>query len=389
MTKKQNFFLLSFVCVIVFFSTVVTENLAFASSVGKNDPTALTLSVNNESKIDVKSSHFIVRVWPNDEIVSGIKVGEEVPLLTLPKEAVHFKNGQVEIKVNPDTLSDKYINKDGRVSIEVHVLQPSTNDIATTSATVRLYKNTTDSKSYWIDPLIDAEAKNLLSAESISTPMNLNIEFFKSPADLTEVINSDCGSLRTDLEKTANWWSTIGDTFPVGGKTAKMTYQGSHDTTYGSAVSVSGGWKAQGSKSIGSAFGVEYVNSSSNMTYRVQTKYGYYRTYYTRGCGTLSIKWEVMNETGGSDRVAASTPNFTNCSPVSGVSTWYRESSSGNSTSYSTGVKAAGTINIDLSLSTNYGSKRKLIYNLDGASRRMCGSNNSPALASRVQSKLP
>lgn len=58
MTKKQNFFLLS---VIVFLSTVETENLAFASSVGKNDSTAITISAKNDSKMNMKNAHYIKR----------------------------------------------------------------------------------------------------------------------------------------------------------------------------------------------------------------------------------------------------------------------------------------------------------------------------------------
>ena len=90
--------------------------------------------------------------------------------------------------------------------------------------------------------------------------------------------------------------------------------------------------------------------------------------------------------TGGTDTCTATAPNWT---PYANVASgdWHRTRTDGKDYYLEGGVKIKDVIGIDLSSQRAYASSHKMIYNVSGSAKKMCGNNNTPATAGKVQEK--
>ncbi|HLL36292.1 MAG TPA: hypothetical protein VK545_20965 [Streptomyces sp.] len=159
------------------------------------------------------------------------------------------------------------------------------------------------------------------------------------------------------------------------------------DLLDGVASNISSNWKAGGSKSAAAGWGFNWNKSSGKRCYQTQVEYGKYR-YTSGGCGgsgTYST-WQPRKETGGTDTCTATAPNWTQCANVASGD-WYRTRTDGKDYYLEGGVKIKDVIGIDLSSQRAYASSHKMIYNVSGSAKNMCGNNNTPATAGKVQEK--
>ncbi|MCK8438463.1 hypothetical protein G3I77_37315 [Streptomyces sp. D2-8] len=86
------------------------------------------------------------------------------------------------------------------------------------------------------------------------------------------------------------------------------------------------------------------------------------------------------------DTYTATAPNWTQCANVASGD-WYRTRTDGKDYYLEGGVKIKDVIGIDLSSQRAYVSTHKLIYNVSGSAKKMCGNNSTPATAGKVQEK--
>ena len=98
--------------------------------------------------------------------------------------------------------------------------------------------------------------------------------------------------------------------------------------------------------------------------------------------------WRPWSETGGTgENTNINRPNWTHCRNVS-TGTWRRNGTQGSAYSFGSAVKFADRIGIDLSIRREYSSSQQLVYNIRGAPKKLCGSNDEPAQASKIMEKL-
>lgn len=329
------------------------------------------------------------------EIRVALEIGDKVPILQLPSEVVRISGNKFSIHLDPNNLPEDYINDDGRVDIGVNVILPEEKLMGFTHETVRFLKDTNKTPLSWIDPLIDVETfdqvKNYLAdKEKIPELVKTNVELFDAPG-LSEFTKSDVSKsedesiglfLKTKIGE-ADVWATVGYSLPLSGNPGNFIYEGGHSTKYGGGIRHSTAWSASGSYTRSSVWGMSWLESTSQRAHNVQVRYHHYSNDV--GASTWDT-FEPEVETGGTQTTTVTRPNYTQCAPVS-TGTWYRESSTGNSLNLSTGVKAVGAIGIDLSMESNYSTKRKIQYKVNDNGRQVCGNDNVPSQASIVMLK--
>jgi hypothetical protein len=59
--------------------------------------------------------------------------------------------------------------------------------------------------------------------------------------------------------------------------------------------------------------------------------------------------------------------------------------SDGHSYQYSSAVKFADVLGIDLGIDRNWGSTQRLYHNIAGNDQRLCGNNDVPATAGKIE----
>lgn len=74
------------------------------------------------------------------------------------------------------------------------------------------------------------------------------------------------------------------------------------------------------------------------------------------------------------------------CPPTTGV-VWRRSNRNGNDYELSYGVKAKSYIGIELFSAHGYSSGHELRYHVANGHKRVCGNNNTPGQAGKVQEK--
>lgn len=159
----------------------------------------------------------------------------------------------------------------------------------------------------------------------------------------------------------------------------------SQSMTVGAAFSsegTPGTWSQSGTSTTTSGVSFTWASSTYYRDYRVILRYGKFKRQ--PGCADSTRLEQVRFPTGGYATASLSgMPSWSNCQPMS-AGTWVRSSGSGIAYSLSSGVKIAPVIGINLSLSTQYGSNRKLYYYFPSPAH-VCGDNQVPTLSSRVR----
>lgn len=344
-----------------------------------------------------------VLAWPEDGVIESLSEGEEfsTPLLMVSSTD---ENGRFELRLSPEDVPDGYMSDAGKVDLEVHARGERYEGRYHMSAVYLA----SDELTGWVDPLaVDLQtgelvvpfenvAQGLRSVVSLNDPLSLASLPATAPMssfddtgleDDEEIIWEDelmrCGmALRTSFHT----WSHVADTFPASGQTANADLSVSHSETLGSGVSTTGGygsWTASGTRSFSSGFSWTSTATSYKRKWGAEVLYGrYQRVCYGQPMAYWST--QARYHTGGVQGFATSeSPTWTSCATV-GSGTWSRTRTDGSAFSLGTGVKSAGIIGIDLSLSRQWRQNVQINYH-QTSSRRVCGSNNSPSIASRVR----
>lgn len=83
----------------------------------------------------------------------------------------------------------------------------------------------------------------------------------------------------------------------------------------------------------------------------------------------------------------SSAPNWTRCANAYNGVVWRRSSSSGNDYELNYGVKAKSYIGFEMYSRHGYSSGSPLKYHVTHGHKRVCGNNNTPGQAGKVQEK--
>jgi hypothetical protein len=331
--------------------------------------------------------------------------------LYLGSSAVTISSGEYQISVDPRTLPTNVLTDSGTAAFEIDASTPS--HVWTTTVSARaVYVG--ESTPAWTDP----EAEYEESAPSRARASRHRGEDLPDadPDDVAEVVADDMTRLAPDevvpatsreaipaddkgvcpgrsLVTTRLQWATLGTTYPVGNSTSRMAVSTSQGASYGVAVSASdesGSWSANGSSFTEGGWSNDWPDTGYQRAYMKQVQYGKYKSYLLQYPHCVAkYGWDPMAETGGTDHNdGLDRPGWDQwCVPVD-VGTWKRDSSSGSSYTNDTSVKFDGVIGINLSISRQYSTAQKLVYNVKGpAAHDMCGSNTWPSSANKLMER--
>ena len=185
--------------------------------------------------------------------------------------------------------------------------------------------------------------------------------------------------------------TTIGTSYPVGDTKGRMVVSSSDGAKYGIGLDVDSdgaGFSASGSKFTQSGWSFAWAWEGANRSFRKSIEYTKFRlTCGSPGAVVRQTSWRPTGETGGvGNNYSITVPNWSNCQNAP-AGTWSRDSESGSAYSYGAAVKFASVIGIDLGISRQYSATQKLEYRIPNTAYKLCGSNNYPATASKIQTK--
>lgn len=230
-------------------------------------------------------------------------------------------------------------------------------------------------------PVLAAEGEPEFEDDGIMTDGD---EYVETPP----VIGRDCVKYGPYSAYTRS--ATIGTTYPVGNDKARMIVESSDGATYGMAskTNIAGAeWESDGSKFTKTNWGFEWTWGGGDRSYRKGIEYGY--TWLRCGGTKVSEGYEPMGETGGTGLNPGITrPDWKTYCPNVSNGNWWREDSNGTAYAYGAAVKIADVLGINLSIRRQYTTDQKLVYDISGGNKRMCGSNTWPAKAGKVMERF-
>jgi hypothetical protein len=310
--------------------------------------------------------------WPTAKLLASLPVG--VPFYTPPVgAAVTNTDGSFRIRLSADSVPRDYIDEDGQVDLELIAWDGEHQR----SWFVSIQSRVADGELLWVSPTTGDD----LTASAARGPVTAAITLSEPLTNGGSLAKPTCVEV---LRATYNVWSQLGDGLVYNFTQYNwMSHSSSHSMTVGVATSSSGSsWSASGSTGTTTGVTFTWAERNSDRYFDVQVQYGKFETF-CQGVST-GFTFKARFPTGGyRERLVSYNPSWTNCAPVS-AGTWSRTSSSGNHFALGFGVDASPYIGIDLSLDTNYGSTRTL-YIRQTVSRHVCGSNNVPSLAGRIE----
>lgn len=389
-------------------SLSVSQNAAALDSDSEAVPVAFTVKIPDGYWMSA-SAEVLVHAWPSSEVDKQFTDGDS---FTLHKVATvtSIDGGNIAVHVAPNSIPAGYVNADGMVDFQVQVVDRVAGWAEMTELTSRSV--TLSGASAWTDPQYLADGPPEFGTTAASAP-TVDLVEAGIPSDDCEVeaecaaaVNVDAasanelaaaciiwGSEGSYVGPSKNVWAKVAATMALStesASTARMIYSGSreHSTTAGVALSKSGvSYSSKGTKTVGASWGHSFANNRDpHRSYQIELRYGRYEVRYVEydaGCGGTprpgyGYKWRPRIETGGVRSQTMSRPTaYTHCVLVED-GTWYRDSSDYKAYSNSAGVDISGTIGIDLSSESQFGSIKKLEYNITG-DKRMCGRSTVPS----------
>lgn len=149
-----------------------------------------------------------------------------------------------------------------------------------------------------------------------------------------------------------------------------------------------GSFRESDSETTTDGWGADFIKDTKKRSYRTNITNGYFVCYNV--AGYYSYWTFPIKQPGGAYYYYLSkAPNWTHCQPVYNGIIWKREQGDGNAYESSDGVKAKNYIGIELYSSHDYNTSGKLRYHVMNGNERVCGNNNSPGQAGKVQEKYP
>lgn len=180
--------------------------------------------------------------------------------------------------------------------------------------------------------------------------------------------------------------TTIATGYPVGGDGSSLTYSSTMKTTSGTATNFGGAWSESGSETTTDGWGATFTQDTRKRSYRTVVTYGYFICHNAAG---YSSGWVFPIKQPGAAYYyyLSSAPNWTRCQPAYSGVIWRRSSSTGNDYELSYGVKAKDYVGFEMYSRHGYSSGSQLRYHVMNGHKRVCGNNNSPGQAGKVQEK--
>jgi hypothetical protein len=180
--------------------------------------------------------------------------------------------------------------------------------------------------------------------------------------------------------------TTIATGYPVGGDESSLTYTSSLKTTSGTAIATGSGWNESGTESTTDGWDADFYKDARKRSYRTAVTYGLYTCYNVAG---YYSRWVFPIKQPGAAYyyLLSSAPNWTRCQPVYNNITWKRETSGEKAYESSYGVKAKGYIGIEMFSRHSYNTSGKLRYHVTHGNKHVCGNNDTPGQAGKVQEK--
>ncbi|MDK1473123.1 hypothetical protein QNO07_06755 [Streptomyces sp. 549] len=366
-----------------------------ADTGGSGAPVALVGALADDG-VSLENARFTVVAQPAPEIDEAVVVGETVPTQTLPAELVEAKGSEFVLRLRPDDLAEGFLSGDGLATVELEIYVPEKNAIATTMASFQLVGEGSGTTAEWAEPDGVSAARTV----AVPEPIRVEMELHPLPKGAAErpaggvSARTEGGvgaqSAITRLIKTSHRMATIGTSYPIGGQKATMFHGSGRTITYGAAVSYGSKWNASGDKSISNGYEFTWAPQKTMRAHRTQVRYGLYSHQNKDGI-ELYRRWRPIVETGVTkEKKLSKRPTWNKGKGVGKRcdtlprGTWSRTNSKGKSYSLSTGVQMKKIIDIDLSTKRNYASNSKLTYELAKSTRRLCGNNEMPGLASKT-----
>ena len=318
--------------------------------------------------------------------------------------------GSLSVGIVPSDVPDDYVGPDGIVNLEVDVANTADATAWESQATLGLRLVESAEGAVWADPAqtteggVAASATAVLAEDVMLDPVQLEVVWkgsglvekaaardvgASSAAEMAPL--DDCSWDVTRLAGTRGAWARVGTTFtgPGWSTVARHVFERhrTHETEFGVSVAKAGTgeWGASGTVVVGSGFGWIPPAGNGYRRYSVELNYGRYETERTNCLGnkTTYVKYKARYETGGTGLGQLdSKPTYTHCTTVA-LGEWYREESNGSKYNHGAGVEFSGVVGFDLGVEGQYGIAKRLSYFITG-SKKMCGSNRDPSLASNV-----
>jgi hypothetical protein len=199
-----------------------------------------------------------------------------------------------------------------------------------------------------------------------------------APGNCQEI---DPSRYRADIQ------TTIATGYPVGGDESSLTYTSALKTTSGTAIASGSGFRESGTESTTDGWGADFVKDPYKRSYRTNVTYGYFVCYNVAGYYSYWV-FPIKQPGAAYYYYLSDAPNWTRCQPVYDGIVWKREQAGENAYESSYGVKAKGYIGIEMFSKHSYNKSGKLRYHVTHGNKRVCGNNDTPGQAGKVQEKF-
>lgn len=329
--------------------------------------------------------------------------GESAAIVPATTASVEMSGGKYAIGLEPEDVPDRFIGAGGLVDFEVDGLMPD-GSVQSTEATARITRYAQSSSLFWTDPsttIVPASTPNpgrggrggvgVLSAR-------IEVEddgSFVEDQYVSRTGGGDCSVDDTGQRRQVS--TTIGTAYPFGGvATGWMEVSSSQGADYGLGASNDNAtWYLNGSRFTQNGWGFNWSPDTRARSFRKDIEYAKYHT----GCtvivnGTTSYtnewRWKPVSESSGgvSQNFDIARPNWTRCvDHAMAPGTWYRDNTSGNAYKYGGAVKFRDVIGIDLSIKRQYSSYQRLVYQIAGNNKTLCGNDALPGSAGKILMK--
>lgn len=389
-----------------------------AISFKPDGPVALTGRVIGEETL--KGADFQLSADPDPETVGELKPGDTVSQLPFPDAEFETRKNEFAVKLDIDDITDPdYINDRNIVTLSLTIRIPGKNGsdkFAYTGASVE-YTGSNPGVIPWSDTRTtpghggekiqpDDEVRPEFIEVTLQAPSPKNlIPRTSSPRVASAAAETPPHCSMKTFIRSADVWSNIGETYPVGDGKGGMTFTSEASAKYEGAVSF-GGWSA--SKAVEIKSGIEGVWEPVGWPrkYLVEIRYKKYQcVYQSKDQAAVWTVWEPSGHTGGSDHVGGDEyddykdrvqrPDWVGMNEEdhctkSTVDAWNRDNSAGGSESLgwegklTAGAKNQLEIGIELGVSREWSTSSKITYNMTKDVDRLCGMDEKPGFASKI-----
>ncbi|MCW2842504.1 MAG: hypothetical protein JWN22_420 [Nocardioides sp.] len=374
--------------------------------------------------------------------------GSEFELHQLPSSSLTLGEGTWSVAADPRAIPSRFVSPDGQVDFLIHATDPQTKAAAfhtvsalrvsnLTDGTVGLLRASAAIPDGWVavpglpssvaptvtDAVapsppqlgegdagsddLEVEETSVNAAVNLAELQGIPLQFLTAPTAVandegqtgdTSFLLAKPAATDVSMKSTAPWncreisgyrrnlQTTIATAYPVGGDTSSLTYSASMNTTSGSATSFGGSWSESGTESTSDGWGADFLESTYRRSYRTVITYGYYSCYNVAGYYSYWI-FPIKQPGDAFYYYLSSAPNWTRCGTVYNGVTWRRERSDGQDYEWKFGVKAKQYVGFEMFSRHGYSTGSKLRYHVTHGRKQVCGNNDTPGQAGKVQEK--